>query len=236
MRILKLLGLSDTTHLGRRLLLLMVGLFCYGLAIAITVKAGLGLGSWDVFHKGLSLHTPVTFGQAGQITGLGIILISLLLGIRPGLGTLANMYFIGFWIDLIGSWGIIPDAARLGGLPVQLLWVAGSIFILGLGSGMYIKAGMGAGPRDSFMLALVKRTGWRVSLCRAIMEITVCAVGWLMGGTVGIATLIIAFGVGPAVELGFKICRVEVKRSAHLQPQPAALAAAVSTSSTRSGG
>lgn len=193
-------------------MLLMVGLFCYSLAISITVRAGLGLGSWDVLHKGLSLHTPLTFGQAGQVTGLIIILASLVLGIRPGLGTLANMFFIGFWIDVIGNSGLIPEAAPIGGLPAQLLWVAASIFILGLGSGMYIKAGFGAGPRDSFMLALVKRTGWRVSICRAIMEITVCTVGWFMGGTVGIATLLIAFGVGPSVELGFKICRVEVAR------------------------
>lgn len=205
---------------ARRIVLLMVGLFCYGLAISITVKAGLGLGSWDVLHKGLSLHTPLTFGQAGQVTGLAIILISLAMGIRPGLGTLANMFFIGFWVDAIGNSGMIPEAAPIGGFPAQLLWVAASIFILGLGSGMYIKAGFGAGPRDSFMLALVKKTGWRVSICRAIMEITVCTIGFLMGGTVGIATLLIAFGVGPSVELGFKICRVEVARK-HKVPTPA---------------
>ena len=212
------LNWRDGWDVTRRLVLLMTGLFCYGLAICITVKAGLGLGAWDVFHKGVSLHTPLTFGQAGQVTGLVIIGVSLLLGIRPGLGTLANMYFIGFWIDLIGQSDLLPQAAPIGGLAAQLLWVGVSLFVLGLGSGLYIKAGLGAGPRDSFMLALVKRTGWRVAICRAIIEITVCAVGVLLGGTVGIATLIIAFGVGPAVELGFKICRVKVERPVTLPP------------------
>lgn len=202
----------DKKDVAKRSVLLMAGLFCYGLAVALVVRGGLGLGSWDVFHQGVSLHTPLSLGQAGQVTGLVIILLSLFMGVKPGIGTLANMYFIGFWIDVLLGSGIIPDAAKLGGLPVQLLWVGLGIFIVGLGSGMYIKAGFGAGPRDSFMLALVKRTGWRVAICRAIMEITVCTAGWLLGGSIGIATLLIAFGIGPSVELGFKICGVEVKK------------------------
>jgi uncharacterized protein len=199
-------------NMALRLTLLMSGLFCYGLAIALVVRAGLGLGSWDVFHQGLTRITPLTLGQAGQVTGLAIIVISLVMGVKPGIGTLANMYFIGFWVDVILGANVIPDADKLAGLPLQLLFVIASIFILGLGSGMYIKAGLGAGPRDSFMLALVQKTGWRVAICRAIMETTVCLVGWLLGGLVGVATLIIAFGVGPAVELGFKICRVDAKK------------------------
>lgn len=210
---LKLVNSKSWLDFGVRLVLLMVGLFLFGLSVVIILKAGLGLGSWDVFHKGLSLHTPLTFGQAGQVTGLAIIVISLFLGIKPGLGTLANMFFIGFWIDVMNNSGLVPEAAPFG-LFAQLLWVALGLLVVGLGSGLYIKAGLGAGPRDSFMLALVKRTGWRVSICRAIIEVTVCTVGWLMGGTVGIATLIVAFGIGPAVELGFKICRVKVVRPA----------------------
>ncbi len=204
-------GSSTAGQWARRVALLMSGLFCYGLAIALTVQAGLGLGSWDVLHKGLSLHTPLTFGQAGQVTGVAIILVSLLLGIKPGIGTLANMYFIGFWIDVLLGAKFIPEAASVGGLPAQLGLLIAGILILGLGSGLYIKAGLGAGPRDSFMLALVKRTGWRVSICRAIMEVTVCTIGFFMGGTVGVGTLIFAFGVGPAVELGFRICRVQLQ-------------------------
>ncbi|HEX2912569.1 MAG TPA: hypothetical protein VH186_17300 [Chloroflexia bacterium] len=217
----KVLKVNNWWDLSRRVVLLMVGLFFYGLAVAVTVRAGLGLGSWDVFHMGLSLHTPLSFGQAGQVTGLAIIAISFFLGIKPGIGTLANMFFIGFWIDLINNSHIIPEAASVGGIPAQLAWIAASLALLGLGSGMYIKAGMGAGPRDSFMLALVKRTGWRVAICRAIMEVTVCFTGWLMGGSVGIATLIIVFGIGPAVELGFKICRVPV-RHGHEEAAPVA--------------
>ena len=196
-----------------RLITIMVGLFGYGLGVAIIARSHLGLGSWDVFHMGLSLHTPLTFGQAGQVTGLVIILLSLFLGIRPGLGTLLNMFFIGFWIDIVGQSNFIPDPTQLGGFPTQLLWVVLGILSIGLGSGLYLKAGLGAGPRDSFMLVLVKRTGWRVAVCRAAIEITVCIAGWLMGGPVGIATVIVAFGIGPAVELGLKICRVPVARA-----------------------
>ncbi len=198
---------------GWRLVLLMVGLFLFAAAIVIILKADLGLGSWDVLHKGLSIHTPLSFGQAGQFTGLLIILFSLLLGVKPGIGTIANMIFIGFWIDTLGNANIIPAAQPIGGFPAQLLWVIAGILILGFGSGLYIKAGLGAGPRDSFMLALVKRTGWRVSICRAIIEVTVCLVGWLLGGPVGIATLLFAFGVGPSVELAFRLLRVEISRS-----------------------
>ena len=204
----------NTRDIARRLILLMVGLFCYGLAICITVKARLGLGSWDIFHKGLSLHTPLTFGQAGQVTGLVIILVSLGLGIRPGLGTVANVYFIGLWVDIIGQSNVIPVAETVGGWVAQLLWIVIGLFVLGLGSGLYLKAGLGAGPRDSFMLALVKHTGWRVAVCRAIMEVTVAVVGVLLGGPLGIGTVLIAFGIGPAVELGLRICRVKVERPA----------------------
>ncbi len=206
--------------------LLMSGLFFYGLAIAITLRSGLGLGSWDVLHKGFSLHSPLTLGQAGQLTGLVIIVIAFIMGIKPGVGTLANMYFIGFWIDLIIQAQFVPEAAQYG-LAAQLLWVAIALVLLGMGSGLYIKAGMGVGPRDSFMLALVKRTGWRVALCRAIIEVTVCLVGWLLGGPVGLATVIVAFGVGPSVELGFRICRVKVqpKDESFSEPNPAVEAA-----------
>ncbi len=201
-------------NFGGRVLLLNVGLFVFSFGIILVAKAGLGLGSWDVLHKGLSLHTPLSFGQASQATGLIVILVSLFLGVKPGLATICNMFFVGFWMDMLINNGVIPDAGPLGGLVAQLAWVGAGILVLGLGSGMYIKAGLGAGPRDSFMLALVTRTGWRVAVCRAIIEIMVCIVGWLIGGPVGIATVIVAFGLGPSVELGFKICRVKVERSA----------------------
>ncbi len=199
---------TNYQYLIVRFVLLFIGLMLFGLAVAIIVKGGLGLGSWDVLHKGISLHSSLSFGQAGQLTGLLVILFSLLLGIKPGIATVANMFFIGFWIDFFGNNNLVPDPPAGGGILAQLTWVVGGILILGLGSGMYIKAGLGAGPRDSFMLALVRKTGWRISLCRGIIEVAVCSLGWLLGGPVGIATLIFAFGVGPAVELGFKICRV----------------------------
>lgn len=197
---------------GWRVAILMAGLFVFSFGIIIIVKGGLGLAAWDVLHRGISLHTPISFGQASQLTGFLVILVSFFLGVKPGLGTLCNMFFVGFWIDVLNNSGWIPEAAPLGGPLVQLVWVVAGILVMGLGSGLYLKPSLGAGPRDSFMLALVRRTGWRVAVCRVIMEVTVCGAGWLLGGPVGVATIMVSLGLGPAVELGFKICRVKVER------------------------
>jgi uncharacterized protein len=195
---------------GRQFILLMLGLFVFSCGVMLIVKAGLGLAAWDVLHKGLSMDTPLSFGQATQATGLLMIVAAFFLGMKPGLGTLCNMFFIGLWIDVLNNSGIVPEAAPVGGLAAEMTWLVGGLLVIGLGSGMYIKAGLGAGPRDSFMLGLVRRTGWRIAICRAVIEMTACGIGWLLGGPVGIGTLIVAFGLGPSVELGFKICRVKI--------------------------
>lgn len=205
---------------ARRFLLLNVGLFLFALGSVEVIQAGLGYVSWDVFHRGLSLHIqPVTFGQAAELTGLVIIGLGLLLGIKPGIGTVMNMLMIGFWLDQILSWKLIPSASPIGWWASIILLGLG-IFTIGLGSGLYIKAGMGAGPRDGLMLGLSARTGLRVGLCRAIIEITVCIIGALLGGPVGIGTVVVAFSIGPAVELGFWLFRVQDPRKQKLQTAP----------------
>ena len=189
-----------------RLAILTAGLFCFAAGVVLTFKSQLGLGPWDCFHLGLSLHLPITVGEASIITGGLVILLSLFLGVRPGVGTIANMVLIGLFFDLL--YGALPNLdhpALIWQLALDVLGVV----IVGIGSGLYIKAGLGAGPRDSLMLALTKRTGRRVSLMRALVELSALAIGFLMGGTVGLGTLVFAFGVGPAVELGFRLLRVE---------------------------
>ncbi len=194
-----------------RLLLLNVGLFIFSLAIICAIKSGLGLSAWDVFHQGLSFHTPLTIGQASQLTGLVLIVVSFLFGQKPGIGTISNMLFIGLWMDLVLGLNIIPNMNQYG-LLAQLLTILLSISLFGLGSGLYVKANMGTGPRDSLMMVLVRLTGQRVSIVRGTIEVAFCFIGWLLGGTVGLGTVLIALGIGPSVELGFKLFRVEIKK------------------------
>jgi len=208
---LKKVSYTLAANWGRRFLILNLGLFLFAVGSIAVVQAGLGYVSWDVFHRGLSLHTPFTFGQAGQLTGLIIIGLGLLLGIKPGVGTVMNMLMIGFWDDQLLKWGWLPDGSKIGWWAALLL-LGGGVLTIGLGSGLYIKAGMGAGPRDGFMLGLSARTGWRVAICRTVIEISVCIVGFLLGGPLGIGTLVVALTIGPAVEFGFWCFRVQDPR------------------------
>ena len=189
-----------------RLGVLLAGLCCFALGDVLTFKSRLGLGPWDCFHQGLSLHSPLTIGQASIVTGAAVILLSLLLGVRPGVGTFGNMLFVGLFFD---AWNfLLPDPVQPG-LLWQLVIDGAGVLILGLGSGIYIKARLGAGPRDSLMLALTRRSGWRVAVVRGLVELSALTFGFLLGGVVGPGTLIFAFGVGPAVELGFRLLRIE---------------------------
>jgi uncharacterized membrane protein YczE len=205
------LGWKNPLDFAYRFLILNLGLFLFGFGSIMVVRAALGFVSWDVFHWGLSLHTPLTFGQSGQLTGLAIIGVGLLLGIKPGLGTIMNMLMIGFWEDQLLNWSWIP-AVDVVGLWAQIALLAGGALVIGLGSGLYIKAGMGSGPRDGLMIGLSQKTGWRVAVCRTAIEISACLVGWLLGGPLGLGTVFVAFALGPSVELGFWTFRVEDPR------------------------
>jgi uncharacterized membrane protein YczE len=122
-----------------------------------------------------------------------------------------NMLMIGFWEDQLLNWNWIP-AVDAFGLWVQIALLAGGALVIGFGSGLYIKAGMGSGPRDGLMLGLSQKTGWRVAVCRTAIEIIACLVGWLLGGPLGLGTVFVAFALGPSVELGFWTFRVEDPR------------------------
>jgi uncharacterized membrane protein YczE len=189
----------------------VLGLFLMALGVALTLRAGLGLGPWDVLHQGISRHTPLTFGQASEVSGASVILVGLLLRVRPGLGTVLNMLLVGFFVDRILATGLIPDA-RPGGLPVQALMDVMGVLLVGLGSGLYIRAKLGAGPRDGLMLGLQRVTGRRVAVVRGCLELSGAAMGFLLGGTVGVGTLVYALGIGPAVELGFRVFGVPRQR------------------------
>lgn len=197
--------------LAVRLAILIAGLFCFALGIVLTLRSGLGLGPWDVLHQGLTRHVPLTFGEASIVAGFVVLLVGWLLGQRPGLGTVLNMVLVGVFIDLITWSRLVPSFAG-SAWPARLAVDALGVAVVGLGSAWYIKADLGAGPRDGLMLVLARRAGGRVALIRATLELSVLATGFVLGGTAGLGTLVFAFGVGPAVGLAFRLFRIEAHK------------------------
>jgi uncharacterized membrane protein YczE len=175
---------------------LLVGLTGYGFSMAMMVRAGLGLDPWDVFHQGLTVHTGMTIGIASAVVGVAVLLAWIPLRNRPGVGTVANVIVIAITVDA----GMLVLAA-----PSTLEWrtamMLGAVVLNALSTVLYVGAGLGPGPRDGLMTGLVVRTGLSVRLVRTSIEATVLAVGWLLGGTVGVGTVIYAFGIGPLVQL-----------------------------------
>ena len=182
-------------ELRRRLPRLLPGLVLCGLGIASMVAADLGLGPWDVLHQGLSRLTGIPIGTVGILIGLLVLLLWLPLGERPGLGTLLNVVVIGVVIDL--TLLVLATPPQLWLRIVMML--AGPV-LFAVGSGLYIGAGLGPGPRDGVMTGLARR-GIPVGLARAGIEVTVLVGGWLLGGTAGVGTVVFALGIGPLVHL-----------------------------------
>lgn len=168
------------------------------------LRAHLGLSPWDVLADGVRRNSPLTFGQAIIAIGLVLVLGSLVAGIRPGPGTVANMLLIGAFADLMLATGIGGDLDE-GALWVRFVVMLGGIVMTGIGSALYIGAELGAGPRDSLMIAVATRAGVRVGVSRAVIEGIALLAGFLLGGIVGIGTVAFAFGIGPAVDLAFQV-------------------------------
>jgi uncharacterized membrane protein YczE len=181
---------------------LLVGLFLFALGIVMQLESGLGLGPWDVLNQGLSERTRLSFGTANVVVALVVLVVAWALGARIGIGTVANAILIGVFVDLLLDVGPIE---RLSAEPLgtRVALLVGAILVVGLGSGLYIGAALGAGPRDSLMLVGARRTGTRIGAVRAALEVSVAAAGFALGGTVGVGTVAFAFGIGPAVELAF---------------------------------
>ena len=175
---------------------LLVGLTGYGFSMAMMVRAGLGLDPWDVFHQGLSRHTGMTIGLASAVVGVAVLLAWIPLRNRPGVGTVANVIVIAVTVDA-GLW-LLPTPASL---PVRVALMVAAVVLNAVSTVLYVGAGLGPGPRDGLMTGLVVRTGRSVRLVRTCIEASVLAVGWLLGGTVGIGTVVYALGIGPLVQL-----------------------------------
>jgi len=191
-----------------RLLMLFGGLFIFSLAMALSLQCNLGAASWTVFHDGISRQTPLSIGMATQLVGLLMLGVSWLAGIRPGFGTVANMVMVGLFLDLILWTKLIPEAHAYA---VRVVMLLAGIVVLGLASALYIKAGFGAGPRDSFMLALHRRTGLRVGKVRWMMEAFAVVAGVILGGAFGVGTIIFACLVGFAVDYFFNLLGIRTQ-------------------------
>jgi uncharacterized membrane protein YczE len=179
---------------------LLVGLSGYGFSMAMMVRAGLGPDPWDVFHQGLSLHTGMTIGVASAVVGVAVLLAWIPLRNRPGIGTVANVIVIAVTVDA----GLLLLSAPMS-LPARSAMMVGAVVLNAFSTVLYVGAGLGPGPRDGLMTGLVVRTGWSVRVVRTSIEATVLFTGWLFGGTVGVGTVIYAFGIGPLVQLFLRL-------------------------------
>jgi uncharacterized membrane protein YczE len=188
--------------LAIRVVVLFAGLTLFAAAIVSLLESGLGLAPWDVFHLGIATHSALTIGTAGIVVGLVVLVGAWALGHPPGFGTLANAIVIGALVDVFRA---IDAVARLsqGSLPTRVVLLILGIGLFGVASALYIGAGLGAGPRDSLMLVLSRRTGVRIAVVRGAIEVTVVVTGALLGGTFGVGTIAVALLVGPSVEAGF---------------------------------
>jgi hypothetical protein len=190
-----MLPLPPRHELKQRLPRLVWGLLLFGFGIALMVAADLGLGPWDVFHQGVSAHTPIPIGSVVIITGVVLLVLWIPLRERIGIGTLLNALLIGAVMDLSLIWLETPAVTT-----VRWVYLVGGVVIVGIGSGYYIGAGLGPGPRDGLMTGLAKR-GWPIGLARLGIELTALLGGWLLGGTIGAGTVLFALGIGPLVHV-----------------------------------
>jgi uncharacterized membrane protein YczE len=179
-----------------RLARLFFGLVLFGFGLALMVIADLGLSPWDVFHQGISQRTGIPIGTVVIITGLLLLVLWIPLKERIGIGTIANAIVIGLTLDLFLLF--LPD--QIDVLAVRWLSMLLGVLLVAIGSGFYIGAGLGPGPRDGLMTGITRRTGYPLGLVRGVLEVGVLLIGWLLGGTVGVGTLVFALGIGPLVQ------------------------------------
>ncbi|HET9760452.1 MAG TPA: hypothetical protein VFP51_11930 [Nocardioidaceae bacterium] len=194
--------------LSRRLTQLLVGLALYGVSLALVLRAGLGLAPWDVLHQGLAEHLGTTIGQMVVAVSFVVLLAWLPLRERPGFGTFANAVLVGVFVDLTL---LVLDPVQ--SLPVRVLLLLGGVLLNGLATALYIGASLGPGPRDGLMTGLVRRTGRSVRLVRTLIEVTVLLVGFLLGGTVGVGTVLYAVAIGPVAHALLPLFTIASRRA-----------------------
>ena len=180
----------------RRLAQLYLGLVLYGISLALMVRAQLGLDPWDVLHEGLASRLPLTFGQVVIVVGALVLIAWIPLRQRLGLGTVSNVFVIGLAVD--AALAVLPAPEPMAW---RIAFLVAGVVLNAVATAAYIGARLGPGPRDGLMTGLVARTGRSVRLVRTSIELSVLASGWLLGGTVGVGTVLYAISIGPLVHV-----------------------------------
>ena len=189
------IGQLRTGRLPRRIVQLFAGLSLFGFSIALMIRGNLGVAPWDVLTTGLEHWLPLSFGQITIVVSFVVLLFWIPVGERPGIGTLANAIVIGLAVDVSLAWLPVVD-----GWPARVALMLGGVVLNGLAGAVYIGAQLGRGPRDGLMTGLARRTGRSLRLVRSLIEVTVLAIGLVLGGTAGVGTVVFALGIGPLTQ------------------------------------
>lgn len=195
-------------RLARRLPQLVVGLVLYGVSLAMMVRGAFGLAPWDVFHSGFIRHVPVTLGQAVVLFSFVVLLFWIPLREKPGIGTVANAILVGLSADATLALLAQPDSVTL-----RVVLTVGGVVANGLATALYIGAQFGRGPRDGLMTGLSRRTGHSLRLVRTCLEVGMVALGLLLGGALGVGTVLYALAIGPLSQLMLPFCTVELRNT-----------------------
>lgn len=184
------------------LFFLCFGLSLFGLGEGLLIVSSTGASPWSVLAQGISLHIDLSIGTITFLISFAVLFLWIFLKQKPGVGTILNALIIALMIDLSIKFIPTPD-----NFIFKLILASFAVLSVGIGSGIYLVANLGPGPRDGLMTGLQKKTNFPIAAVRAFLEITVVSIGWYLGGIVGVGTLLFAFGVGPAVALGLYLVK-----------------------------
>ena len=188
--------MNPALTMTRRIIQLALGLFLYGIAISLIVRAAIGVAPWDVLSQGVVKQTGLSFGFVTVALSVVVLLLWIPIKQKPGIGTVLNALFVGPSAEVGLAILPVPDS-----LVMQVVFFAGGLALLAVATGLYIGARFGPGPRDGLMTGIHRKFGWKIWIVRTAIEVTVLSIGWLLGGNVGIGTLAFALLIGPMVNI-----------------------------------
>jgi uncharacterized membrane protein YczE len=192
----------DLRAAAPRLPKLLLGLVTFGAGIALMVEAGLGLGPWEALNQGIARQLGLEIGTVSILLGIPILALWWPLGERPGIGTVCNVVLIGTSTNV--ALAVLPTPPEAA-LAVRLATMLGGVVVIAIGSGLYLSTDLGPGPRDGLMTGIHHRFGWSIRRARTAVELSVLLLGWLLGGTVGLGTIVFALGIGPLVQIALGV-------------------------------